>query len=872
MDNNIAKVKIDDISFQELMLDVKKGNIRIPNFQREFVWEQSQIINLLDSIYRHYPIGSFLFWRTKEEIESFRTIGDVQLDHESSRAVHYVLDGQQRITSLFASLEEAEIKVKIKGKTVKKKLEIFFDLDEEEFVADPYAKTRKKKIYKPKRLISFSNQENYFDFLHLFTEKFEEFDFSKERICQWLMEKLDKSPSHTNQLFNDCVNWGLFEWKSDHYRFGKNKDVIYEDSAVAMLNLLATHFAWFDDMFVQFESNPEIGNVEDFSQIVDEHTEEEMTSAWYMKERLRWLQGLGLGVYDNAGFRLTEQGIQALKQYHNQRYEEKARQEQVEQDYQQRYISIKQITELSVLQLVKGMNEERYDMVDKVVSSFKSYPFSIIHVIEQPVDIACDIFERINNSGQILKLVDLMVAKSYSPSFNMRERMYQFFQELDKENYSDIPDITILQCLAAVLCKSIKRNDILLLDRFKISNAWDGVIESIKRAIDYLKSDFNLTSSKILPYNSLLVPLAYYFYYHKDSFVSDEAGNELQLWFWKASFTSRYDSAVETKIGDDLLEIDKILNGKKPSFEYQAQLIDEERIMNQRLHLGSAFCKSILCLYNQMHPVDFLNNTPVKLNTFSKFNSGELHHIFPQAYLRNHLPDQAEMKDSIVNIAIASASVHKKIYRDKAPAEYIGDCKENNTEFDTALKSHLISDLSASGLMENDYNQFLSYRTEKIINEIEARIGKLSRIETELRKDEKGVIDDFESNLRKLINNQMQSINLGYWRDMPPDFKDRVEQRITNWLKTNPARQRGEVNPLDFCQIFDYFKVIKRFWSEFENIFISKSKLEKHFENISEFRNSMMHSRDIDLSTRKFAEGSLIWFDQLFEKNLNMEP
>ena len=866
MDNNIAKVKIDDMSFQELMLDVKKGNIRIPNFQREFVWEQSQIINLLDSIYHHYPIGSFLFWRTTEKIESFRTIGDIQLDCESSRAVHYVLDGQQRITSLFASLEEAEIKVKIKGKTVKKKLEIFFDLDKEEFVADPYAKTKKQRIYKSKRIMSFPGQENYLDFLKLLTEKFEEFDFSKERICIWLAEVLDRQVSSVIPTFNDCINWKLFEWKSDHCRFGKNKDAIYDTSTITILNVLAKHFAWFDDMFTELALNPNVTNIEEFTKIIDERTEEELTDPWYMRERLRWLQGLGLAIYDNDNFKLTEKGIQAIKEYQNQCEEEKQRQEQLEQDYQQKYISIKQITELSVLQLVKGMNEERYDMVDKVVSSFKSYPFSIIYVIEQPVDIACDIFERINNSGQILKLVDLMVAKSYSPSFNMRERMYQFFQELEKENYSDIPDITILQCLAAILGKSIKRNDILLLDRFKISDAWDEVIESIKRAIDYLKSDFNLTSSKIIPYNSLLVPLAYYFFYNKNPFVSDEAGKELQLWFWKASFTSRYDSAVETKIGDDLLEIDKILKGEKPSFEYQAQLIDEERIMNQRLHLGSAFCKSILCLYNQMHPVDFLNNTPVKLNTFSKFNSGELHHIFPQAYLKNHLPDQAEMKDSIVNIAIASASVHKKIYRDKPPAEYIGDCQEKNTEFDRALKTHLIPNVSESGLMENDYNQFLSYRTENIIKEIEARIGKLSRIETELRKDEKGVFDNFESDLRKLINDKMQSINPAYWEDMPSDFKDRIEQRITNWLKTNPSRQREEVNPLDFCQIFDYFKVIKRFWNNFENIFVSKSKLEKHFENISEFRNSMMHSRDIDLSTRKFAEGSLIWFDQIFEK------
>ena len=203
MGNDIKKVKIDDLEFQELMLMVKNGNIRIPNFQREFVWELNQIISLLDSIYHHYPIGSFLFWETDEHIETYRTIGDVKLNRDTKKAIYYVLDGQQRITSLFASLEGAEIKVKIKGKTVKKKLEIYFDLDEEEFVADPFAKSRRKNIYKAKRIISFPNQTDYMKFLCKYAEQFREFKFSKDKICQWSAEILDRKVSHTNYIFND---------------------------------------------------------------------------------------------------------------------------------------------------------------------------------------------------------------------------------------------------------------------------------------------------------------------------------------------------------------------------------------------------------------------------------------------------------------------------------------------------------------------------------------------------------------------------------------------------------------------------------------------------------------------------------------------
>ena len=45
------RVKPDKMQFDELMLKIRNGQIRIPDFQREFVWERSQIIRLLDSVY-----------------------------------------------------------------------------------------------------------------------------------------------------------------------------------------------------------------------------------------------------------------------------------------------------------------------------------------------------------------------------------------------------------------------------------------------------------------------------------------------------------------------------------------------------------------------------------------------------------------------------------------------------------------------------------------------------------------------------------------------------------------------------------------------------------------------------------------------------
>jgi Protein of unknown function DUF262 len=52
----------------QLALRVLSGDILLPRFQRGFVWNRSQIIDLLDSIARNYPIGSMLLWQSKKEL------------------------------------------------------------------------------------------------------------------------------------------------------------------------------------------------------------------------------------------------------------------------------------------------------------------------------------------------------------------------------------------------------------------------------------------------------------------------------------------------------------------------------------------------------------------------------------------------------------------------------------------------------------------------------------------------------------------------------------------------------------------------------------------------------------------------------------
>lgn len=93
---------MDTITIREILDQVVRGQIRIPAFQRGFIWEPDRVAFLMDSIYKRYPFGSLLFWRTKEPLKVERDMGPFKLPSpKADYPVDYVLDGQQRVTSIF---------------------------------------------------------------------------------------------------------------------------------------------------------------------------------------------------------------------------------------------------------------------------------------------------------------------------------------------------------------------------------------------------------------------------------------------------------------------------------------------------------------------------------------------------------------------------------------------------------------------------------------------------------------------------------------------------------------------------------------------------------------------------------------------------
>lgn len=85
---------------ETLLTWVKSGEIAIPEIQRPFVWEATRVRNLLDSLYQGYPVGYLIAWRNPS----------VKLkDGTTSAGKRILIDGQQRVTALMASLLGVEV-------------------------------------------------------------------------------------------------------------------------------------------------------------------------------------------------------------------------------------------------------------------------------------------------------------------------------------------------------------------------------------------------------------------------------------------------------------------------------------------------------------------------------------------------------------------------------------------------------------------------------------------------------------------------------------------------------------------------------------------------------------------------------------------
>jgi len=96
-------LQAETLTVEALIREIKRGLIRVPDFQRPLRWESGDVKLFFDSIYQGYPVGSFLMRRAYAPASVIR-YGFVRVDAPESNSALWVVDGQQRLTALAAGL------------------------------------------------------------------------------------------------------------------------------------------------------------------------------------------------------------------------------------------------------------------------------------------------------------------------------------------------------------------------------------------------------------------------------------------------------------------------------------------------------------------------------------------------------------------------------------------------------------------------------------------------------------------------------------------------------------------------------------------------------------------------------------------------
>lgn len=531
----MATLDNGDKNFAQLITEITTGQVKIPQFQRRFVWDVKASAKLLDSVIKGYPIGTFIYWRTNEELRCVRNIGNLNLPPiTQGEFVNYVLDGQQRITSFYAA---------VKGVSI--------------------------------------CREGY-----------------------------------------------------------KN-----EDYSKIYLNLDATG----DDDII-------------------------MT--------------------DNDG------------------KEDKT------------YIKIADLMEgdFSYLATFPAEKQKQLNTYKKIL---EGYSFRGVNLKNADIDVATEVFTRLNVGGKELTLFEIMVAKTYDAElkFDLSEKYDQLISELGISNYETISSSTVLQVVSMLLAKDVTRKQILTLDKKKFIEMWPIAIDAIKSAIDFLRN-YGIAVSRLLPYNALIVPFSY-FYYKQQSTPSGNTLKMLEDFFWRCSLGFRYSNGVESKLAQDVLKIDKIINSELPNYEWSIDVSPDNIKKLGYFSTGRSFIKAILCLYAMKKPKSFDNNLDVRIdNSWLKVSASKnYHHFFPKAYMKKNQPSiPDERVNNILNITIVDSYLNKNKIKAKAPSEYITDFAKSNSKIDESLYSHYITNKDEFGVLTNDYEAFFSKRAEEVSAALKSKL------------------------------------------------------------------------------------------------------------------------------------------------------
>lgn len=285
-------------SLTKVLEDLRQGVIQVPPFQRDFVWERNNIRELFDSIKNNYPIGSILLWKPRERKDwKSRKIGSYVLPECDGQQI-YVLDGYQRMSSLFGCLTNPEkaglmYDEKLRGDF----FSLYYDLEDESFVylGGRDVKPSQVPVYILMSTMDFRRHSRKYIEPYVKEEKLEQYLDRADAFSRSLIDYKLAVIEVTNAELDDAVD--IFsrinskgteispDWMvsalayNDHFNFALEIDNLkdrlrrYNFSGISRTALFRCYQSAFDNkMYIDQQNFEKLAKRRDFAETVKETT------------------------------------------------------------------------------------------------------------------------------------------------------------------------------------------------------------------------------------------------------------------------------------------------------------------------------------------------------------------------------------------------------------------------------------------------------------------------------------------------------------------------------------------------------------------------------------------------------------------------
>lgn len=382
---------------------------------------------------------------------------------------------------------------------------------------------------------------------------------------------------------------------------------------------------------------------------------------------------------------------------------------------------------------ILDLQERLGKLHDQWIDPIEQYEFPMVTLNEDTSGPAvCMIFETLNRTGIKLGVFDLLTARFWPQKFNMRQKWgsakegHAIIDEYNIDPYYLLQVVALLEPGldkdGKVRAPSIKRGAILDMGVKQAQTGWDRAVVGLAVALAVLRDDCGVLAPSLLPYNTIVVPMA--------AILATQAGVKgpqqgtnllkIQRWFWCSVFGQQYENAPNSQAEKDFMELQRWLaGGEVPESVREFNLVVDLKQVKPRQR---AVYRGAMALVLQNGAIDFHKRGKITSQLLAdKKNPVDDHHIFPRAYC-DAAGISSGLRDCILNRTFIDGTTNRRLSK-RSPSDYFAEIRTEHGERDTdaLFQSHLIPGGAESPVLRDDFQGFIAMREKAFLDLIKQR-------------------------------------------------------------------------------------------------------------------------------------------------------